>query len=218
MSLFKRHAGHDHGATSSTEASSTMHMAMDMASSTMDMMMSETSDAMDSMDSTHSMDSDMSMTMYFQKSYKDIPVVFENLKANTGGKAFGIFILLLFLGIATRGLEFLKNYLEQRVWKNENYINHFEPDTESDDKTDGIITQTVNTKKTNIPSSLVKNFIRLVLCFIPEMLGFALMLAAMSFTPIYFFAVVAGLSIGRFVFERLSDRLKLRPVANGFHC
>lgn len=213
MSFFKRHAGHDHGTTSST-ASSTMAMAMDMASSTMDMM-SETSDSMDSMDS---MDHDMSMAMYFQKSYKDIPVIFETLKANTGGKAFGIFILLLFVGIATRGIEFLKNYLEQRVWKNENYVSHFEPDTESDDKTDGVITQTVNTRKTNVPSSLVKNFIRLVLCFIPEMLGFALMLAAMSFTPLYFFAVVAGLSIGRFIFERLSDRLKLRPVVNGFHC
>lgn len=71
-----------------------------------------------------------------------------------------------------------------------------------------------------LASSLVRDAIRLILCILPDLFGFALMLAAMTYTLTYFFAVVLGLGIGRFTFERLSDRNNLKPSgSNGaFHC
>ena len=72
--------------------------------------------------------------------------------------------------------------------------------------------------KLPMASMLFRNTIRLVLCIIPELFGFALMLAAMTFSVLYFFAVVLGLGIGKFIFDRLSDRMNIRPSASILHC
>lgn len=203
-------------ASSSATATSTMAMGMNMpgmgSMSTMSLMPSSSDMAM-------GMDMDMSMEMFFVKSYNNIPVLFSSLKANTGAKAFGIFVLLFLIGIFTRGVEFLRTYLEQRVWRNVSYIG----DTvlSEDDVTSKISStseKSIQSKHMNSSSTLIRNFVRLVLCFVPEMFGFALMLAAMSFTPLYFFGAVAGLSVGRFIFERLSERVGLKVLSNGYHC
>jgi copper transporter 1 len=72
--------------------------------------------------------------------------------------------------------------------------------------------------KLPMASKLFRNIIRLALCILPELFGFALMLAAMTFSVLYFFAVVLGLGIGRFIFDRLSDRMNIRPSASILHC
>ncbi|CAH2350380.1 copper transport protein Ctr1p [[Candida] railenensis] len=67
-----------------------------------------------------------------------------------------------------------------------------------------------------LASSLFRDCIRIVLCIIPDMFSFALMLATMSFCLVYFFAVVIGLGLGRFYFEKLSMKHNLRAVTSGY--
>lgn len=225
-------------------ASSTMDMGM-AASSTMDMGASSTMD-MSSASSTmdmSSMDHSMgSMHMFFTTQYDDYPVLFKDLRANNAGQAFGIFLLLFVVAFLVRGIEFTRNYLEQVVWKNPSYVDCHPGQAEvtpkaanccSGDETDESTAKVdtrinevegahANARPSWLPlaSRLVRNAIRLALCILPDLFGFALMLAAMTYTLTYFFAVVLGLGIGRFFFERLSDRHNLKPVgANGaFHC
>lgn len=183
----------------SSMASSTMDM-MDMASSTMDMSL-ETG-----------MDMDMSMHMSFTTDYKDYPVLFSSLSAKNGGEAFGIFVLLFFIGFITKFFDFAKGYLEQRVWNRDSLSPVLESSSE-DEKDHTVATPT----KPNFTSRLIKDFIRLVLIFVPEMFGFALMLAAMTFSLVYFFAVVCGLSFGRLFFEKLGRKYRLSPGEDSSH-
>lgn len=200
------------------------HMTMDhmshLASSTMDMdsMSTGDMDGMGGMDM--GLDLDMVMYMYFFKQYKDVPVLFSELKANNGGQAFGIFLLLIVVGIVTRGFEFAKVYLETRVWHNPNYFvaaldGHLTPLNSTHKPSDDGNT-TVESKNLSTASLVMRNIIRFWLHFIPELLGFALMLAAMSFSVLYFFGVVLGLSFGRFLFDRLSSRYHI-PLNNELH-
>lgn len=222
MDFLKRHNGEDH-----STATTVMDMVMTTTSSMMASMTTETSGS-SSTSTSMDMDSSMSMHMYFTKAYADYPVLFSSLKAKNGGQAFGIFVLLFFLSFLTKGLEFLKNYLEQNVWNNPNYLipkqTTIIENCECDDDSEKLESPTPieDTHATGRPrnlslaSVLVRDIIRLILCFLPELLGYALMLATMSFTLVYFFAVVAGMTIGRFFFERLSDTMQVRPGANNF--
>lgn len=190
---------------------STMSMALSTATST------ATSDAMDM--------STTGMNMYLTSVYKNYPVLFETLKASNGAQAFGIFVLIFVVSFLSKGFEFLKIYLEQKVWKNPNYavtqITNIVEECEcGDDKEAGsqndVESLTRSANQLSFASVLIRDVIRLVLCFIPELLSYAMMLVAMSFSLIYFFAVVTGMAIGRFFFERLSDSLELRPGANNY--
>lgn len=215
-----------------------MSSMMDMASSTMSAMASSTGMAMDHDHGDSHDDMGMAaMHMYFTTQYKDYPVLFKTLTASNKGQAFGIFLLLFVVGFLTRGIEFMKNYLEQVVWKNPTYVEcHPGQETltqaetsdccgpvqtkklSSDSEAAAEITTTQPPPNLSVASSLFRNAIRLVLCILPDLFGFALMLAAMSYTLTYFFAVVLGLGVGRFVFERLSDRMNLKPVGPAMHC
>lgn len=195
---------------------STMDM---LALSTMIMASSTASSAgmdMSSMSST-------SMNMYLTSVYKNYPVLFKTLTATNGGQAFGIFLLIFVVSFLSKGFEFLKIYLEQKVWKNPNYAvtqitNIVEECGCDDDKMsesqNDVESLTRSKNQLPLASVLIRDFIRLVLCFIPEMLSYAMMLVAMSFSLLYFFAVVTGMTFGRFFFERLCDNLSLRPGAN----
>lgn len=245
--------------------SSSMDMgssSMAMASSTMDSMSHSTMGSM-SLSSSLMMDMDhsgMSMHMYFTTNYKDYPVLFKGLHAKNAGEAFGIFVLLFFVAFLVRGIEFARNYLEQRIWKNPSYLDchpgestgasnalmgsankapnsccggetEIESNNNSLQKSVSNLERNENVSgegphangyptKVPLASSLVRDAIRLILCILPDLFGFALMLACMTYTLTYFFAVVIGLGLGRFFFERLSDTYALKPVgANGaFHC
>mmetsp|Transcript_242 Transcript_242/g.223 ORF Transcript_242/g.223 Transcript_242/m.223 type:complete len:247 (+) Transcript_242:208-948(+) len=246
MSFIKRHdMAMDMGSMSMASATSSMDMGS--ATSSMDMG-SMSSSAMD----MGGMDME-SMHMYFVGDYLNYPVLFKNLKASNGGQAFGIFLLLLVVGIFVRGLDFANKYLEQVVWQNPNYVDACHTpspvsapaatggnccgDNIRNDTTGDSIRKTnssslavgqqereepyATSKTSNLPmaSILFRNIIRLALCILPELFGFALMLAAMSFSLLYFFAVVLGLGIGRFIFDRLSDRMHIRPNTSiGLHC
>ncbi|ODV97375.1 hypothetical protein PACTADRAFT_27149, partial [Pachysolen tannophilus NRRL Y-2460] len=51
---------------------------------------------------------------------------------------------------------------------------------------------------------LLKDIVRLLLAFVSAMFGYALMIAAMSFMLLYFFAVVLGIAFGEVFFNRLA--------------
>lgn len=208
--------------------------AMDMASTSLMAMASLVTSAvslstltadMDMDHMAHSMDS---MHMYFTKAYTDYPVLFSSLKASNGGQAFGIFVLIFVVSFLTKGLEFFKNYLEQRVWNNPNYLIPKQETTiieqcGCDDDMDKAGSADVSehstptgNKNLSLANTLVRDVIRLSLCFVVELLGYAMMLVAMTYTLVYFFAVVTGMTFGRFFFERLSDTMGIRPGANNF--
>lgn len=232
MHHVKRHM--DMASSSMGSMASMTHSMMDMASSTMGSM--STSTGMD-MDHDHGMDMEL-MHMYFTTQYKNYPVLFKTLTASNKGQAFGIFLLLFVVGFLTRGIEFVRNYLELVVWKNPTYVEcHPGQETltpvgsrsdccgpvqtnklSSDSEVAAEVTTNQTSPSLSFASSLFRNAIRLALCILPDLFGFALMLAAMSYTLTYFFAVVLGLGVGRFVFERLSDRMNLKPLGSTFHC
>lgn len=167
------------------------------------------------------------MNMYLTSNYDNYPVLFKNLSASNGGQAFGIFVLMFVVSFLTKGFEFLKNYLEQRVWNNPNYIIPQQTtiieecacdDSEKAASEQPVESATPTGRHTSLPlaSVLVRDFVRLILCFIPELLGYAMMLVAMTFSLVYFFAVVLGMTFGRFFFERLSDTMGVRPGSNNY--
>lgn len=60
-------------------------------------------------------------------------------------------------------------------------------------------------------TSVYRDLIRLVLTFVSVMLSYALMLAAMSFVLVYFFAIILGYSFGEIFFLRLSKVVNIDP-------
>lgn len=149
------------------------------------------------------------------------PVLFSTLSASNGGQAFGIFVLIFVVCFVSKGLEFLKNYLEVRVWNNPNYqaettiIEQCECD-EKDLEASVEQRQVATGDKLPLVKTLFRDFVRLLLCFLPELLSWAMMLVAMSFVLVYFFAVVTGMAFGRFFFENLSNRYNIRNGGNNF--
>ncbi|CCE81688.1 Piso0_002351 [Millerozyma farinosa CBS 7064] len=212
-------------------------------------------DSMGSMD--HHMGSmGMSMHVYLTTNYKDYPVLFRGLHASNGGEAFGIFLLLFFIGVLVRGIEFLRTYLEQVVWKNPTYVSCHPSGTirgadpailcsdtnqidegnccggnkdavydaaadkgeSADTFTHRIDSDQQQHTKLPLASMVVRSVIRLALCILPELFILALMLAAMSFAIVYFFAVALGLGIGKFMFDMITDAIQIKPVGrSGVH-
>lgn len=189
------------------------------------------------MSSLMDMMENMNMHMYFTTDWKNYPVLFKGLKAKNGGGAFGIFVLLFAAGFLTRGLNFLEVYLEQKVWKNPLYTacmvemnaSHSVSSSSEDDMKQSppsccggenveVALKKMMLSRPSLGAILLRDSVRLVLCIVPEILSFALMLASMSYTVLFFFAVVLGLGIGRFTFDRLGERLHTRPANNFLHC
>ena len=171
------------------------------------------------------------MHMFFTTNFENYPVLFKNLKATTKAEAFGIFVLLFVVAFLVRGFEFIRNYLEQSVWHNPVYNSCHNVDEkvapvgsccakgdESDVSADMEVAAP-QASKLPMASRFFRDTIRLILCILPDMFGYALMLVAMTYTLTYFFAVVVGSGSGRFFFERMSDRLNLRPTTGlSRHC
>ena len=274
MEFIKRHHDMDMGSSSSMAASVTsmvMDMAsstvMDMASSTvMDMASSTamdmaTSTAMDMATSTSSSMSGMkkmSMHMWLTAEFEGYPVLFKSLIANTKAQAFGIFVLLFVVAFLTRMLEFVRNYLEEIVWKNNNFLEseqgivqhnanlamvpsaaeplatccmnakengnfeeHFKSccsakkiNNDADSSIDKVNSPQIESIKPkgsiSLASTIMRDIIRLALCIIPDLLAYSLMLVAMTYTLVYFFAVVIGSGIGRFAAERTMEHFRIK--------
>lgn len=178
------------------------------------------------------------MHMYFTTQFKDYPVLFSSLSASNKAQAFGIFVLLFAVAFFTRSLEFLRNYLEARVWRNPAYEAPCKPgaalsapaaksccaDDVASSTNEKFSDNAVDREQTNPPAELplatrmFRDTIRLFLCVVPDILSYALMLAAMTYTLTYFFAIAVGSGVGRFAFERLSDRYRVSPGYFSSHC
>ncbi|ODV81811.1 Ctr-domain-containing protein [Suhomyces tanzawaensis NRRL Y-17324] len=232
----------DMGSMAMATASSTMDMGahhtsgMSMATSTG--MEGMHMGGMDGMDGMH---------MFFTTEFKNYPVLFSSLTASTKAQAFGIFVLFFFLAFVARGFEFLRMYLEQLVWKNPVYVECHPGDEANvispketanccggDDSDDSIKKpnsavfradsfehdkRDATNNLLSMASRVYRDIIRLVLCILPDLFGYSLMLVAMTYTLVYFFAVVIGSGVGRFFFERLSDKLNIKASTSfGRHC
>ena len=226
--------------TMSDMASHTMsdmasHTMSDMASMTMSSMPSST--GMGDMGGMHMGGHSMgghsmgAMHMYFTREFKNYPVLFLTLSAKNKAQAFGIFVFLFAMAFIARGFEFLKLYLENRVWKDHSNLpmvagvileessiekeNFKKVNFDENDKLD----HQSSKPPQGIVARVFRDIVLLILCFLPDLFGYALMLAAMTYTLTYFFGVVVGSACGRFFFEKLSRKLSLRPEGVfGRHC
>lgn len=174
------------------------------------------------------MDHDMmGMHMWFTTEFKDYPVLFKKLTALTKAEAFGIFVLLFVVAFIGRALEFLRTYLETRVWHNPVYVRTAAPAITAHHPFSDKDEEIVAAERTEVGLALLgaplvvlllfRDAVRLALLVLPELLSYALMLAVMTYTLTYFFAVVVGLGVGRFVFDKLSYRMGMKPV-NAVRC
>ncbi|CDR36932.1 CYFA0S01e05666g1_1 [Cyberlindnera fabianii] len=212
---------HHSGMASMTMSS--MDMASSSATASMDMSSSQSTDSSMGM----GMDMGMSMNSHLTTKYAGYPVVFETLQAASGGAAFGIFCVLFFSAFFFRGLSFLGAYIEQRVFVPTKLTEDAgSSSTEEEEiKCCGPATATEiglnqNTSDRSVlakffhvtPQSLYRDFVRLIIVFVSTMIGYALMLAAMSFVLLYFFAIVLGIAFGEIFFLRLSHAFGIRPA------
>ena len=218
------------------------------ASMTMDMS-SPTSSSGSSMDMSGGDDgsmSGMSMNSYFTTNYNDFPVVFKTLHAQTGGAAFGIFCVLFFCAFALRGLFFLSAFIEQRYFHNLSNAVYVQDDNCECGDEDEAKEEDITPPPTQIPqhlaapqlnlnqpigsilrqlflpslSEISKDIVRLVLAFVIAMFGYALMIAAMSYVLVYFFAICLGIAFGEVFFNRLSMIIginKNSAICGNFH-
>lgn len=229
------------GMTMGMSNSITTSSSMDMEMSGMSMQMMSTSTSstatststmdMSGMDMDSGNDSTMSMTMWMTTKYRDTPVFFRTLDAHSGAAAFGIFCVLFFCSFFFRGLIFLSSYLEQAVFHNYSNTIIVEEDCDcspDDDKqSPGPSTPAAPPFGEIIrklfwmgPRELMHDVIRLLLAFTIVMFGYAIMLAAMSFVILYFFAICLGLSFGEIFFNRLSIILNINKsfgACSGLH-
>lgn len=206
---------------SSSSASATTSMNMNMGSMTMSMPTSSSS-ATASMDMDMSSGDSMSMKMYMTTGYKGIPVFFKTLDAHSGGAAFGIFCVLFFACFAFRGLCFLSTYLEQKIFHNLSQSVVIEEDCEcapepkvAPEKTAG---QIIKKMFWMGPKELYRDVIRLILSFTIVMFGYVIMLAAMSFVVLYFFAICLGFAFAEIFFNRLAMLLEINKSAGSAGC
>ncbi|QLQ82476.1 hypothetical protein HG537_0H02380 [Torulaspora globosa] len=200
-------------------------MNMDMSSTTS--MASKTSSMpMASSTSANGTDSmsgmDMGMNYYLTPTYKHYPVLFHHLSADTRGKAFGIFLLIVAAAFVYKFLLFVSWCLEVHWFKRWNKTNKYSTlqvakETNNAGESGGkdyyddldLDVQTVP-KIPNFmfdvfsPSliDLFHDFIRALLTFTATMIIYMLMLAAMSFVLTYVFAVITGLTLAEVFFNR----------------
>lgn len=226
-------SGMDMSSSATSATSSTDMSGMDMSSSTSSSTSTSTStsDSMSSMDMSSDDDYSMSMTMWMTTTYKGTPVFFRTLDANSPGAAFGIFCVVFFSSFFFRGLLFLSSYLEQAVFHNYANTIVIEEDCECapSDKESPLAARTVKHPGFGTvikklfwmgPKELMHDIVRLLLSFTIVMFGYAIMLAAMSFVVLYFFAICLGLSFGEIFFNRLSIILNINKsfgACSGMH-
>lgn len=213
-------------AMSMTTASSSMTMSMPTASMASSSSSMSGMSGMSGMDTGNSSESSMSMGMnyYLTPTYKHYPVLFQHLSADSRGKAFGIFLLIVVAAFVYKFLLFVSWCLEVHWFKRWNKSNKYStlqvareasnPQAGSSGKdyyadNAQFEIQTVP-KLPNFmfdvlsPSliDLFHDFIRALLTFTATMIIYMLMLAAMSFVLTYVFAVITGLSLAEVFFNR----------------
>lgn len=210
--------------SSSMSGSMSMSMSMTMSMPTATASSSGGMSGMSGMDTGNSSDSsmDMGMNYYLTPTYKHYPVLFQHLVADSEGKAFGIFLLIVVAAFAYKFLLFVSWCLEVHWFKRWNKTNKYstlqgERNTNNGKSSDGkdyygdeILEMSTLPKIPNFmfdvfsPSliDLFHDFIRALLTFTSTMIIYMLMLAAMSFVLTYVFAVITGLALAEVFFNR----------------
>ncbi|KAG5355287.1 Copper transport protein [Yarrowia sp. C11] len=206
------HSGHDMAsmATSllSSAVSTAMHaMATGMDHSTMDHSTMDHS-TMDHSTMDHSMGGmdhgdggHMGMNMWLTTAWRDYPVLFKTMTASTGGKCFAIFCALFFTGMFHRGIALLRQTMEAK-WA--------QADREKI-KESGVPARTgLSGFFANI--NPVRDIIRVTVAFTYYMIGYALMLSAMSYVLVYFFAICLGLAFGEIFFNNVARTCQVAQI------
>lgn len=190
-----------------TSTSSSMTMSMSTATSSASAVTTTSSgmsgmSGMSSSSTSSTMDMDMSMNYYLTSKWENYPVLFSKLKANTRGKLFGIFLLLIVAAFVYKATGFALWYLELKWSK-----------VSGDNSSDLSEEEKLLKEKRGrsfvgeifLPSGydFVKDAVRAVLVFWSTLLAYMLMLAAMSFVLTYIFGIVLGLALFEVFFNRI---------------
>ncbi|CCH60340.1 hypothetical protein TBLA_0C05420 [Henningerozyma blattae CBS 6284] len=204
--------------THSMDMGSSMNMPMPMSMS-MSMPMGS---SMNMSGSGHGMmmGMDMEMNTYLTPRFRHYPVLFQHLSADTSGKAFGIWLLIVVTAFVYKLLLFTSWYLEIYWFKKWNKKN--------DERKNFVLnndTENNYLNLNNIPDSppnlfidifkpsfrtSTQDFIRCILGFAATMLIYMLMLVAMTFVLTYVFAVITGLSLSEVFFNKVKMALLKR--------
>lgn len=192
--------------SSMSMSSSSMSMSMSMPSSSMSMSMpsSNTSSMVMSTSTGMSMDDKM-MNSWLTPTYHNYPVLFQKLHANTSGKAFGIFLLIVVTAFVYKFLLYVSWCLEVHWFKKWTNVDGTEPKDVLADGTPQVLPKMPNFMFDLFCPSLkgiFHDFIRALLTFCSTMLIYMLMLVAMSFVLTYVFAVITGLALAEVFFNR----------------
>lgn len=195
-----------HSSMSMSMPSSSMSsgMSMSMPSSTVSMPSSNTSSMVMSTSTGMSMDDKM-MNSWLTPTYHNYPVLFQKLHANTSGKAFGIFLLIVVTAFVYKFLLYVSWCLEVHWFKKWTNADGPEPKDVLADGTSQVLPKMPNFMFDLFCPSLkgiFHDFIRALLTFCSTMLIYMLMLVAMSFVLTYVFAVITGLALAEVFFNR----------------
>lgn len=199
--------------------SSTMDMSMPMSTGSL---MASNGSMADTMAGMKMMK--MHMNMWLTPTYNDYPVLFQHLKANTSGKAFGIFLLIVVAAFFYKGITFTSWCLEVHWFKKWNKTSKFSsifPNKRNNMSDDAEIMNSDMTPAPKVPNVLLTfltpsftdlfhDFIRAILAFISTMIIYLLMLVAMTYVLTYVFAVITGLALAEVFFNRIKIILMRR--------
>ncbi|GAV47971.1 hypothetical protein ZYGR_0I02670 [Zygosaccharomyces rouxii] len=148
------------------------------------------------------------MNSWLTPTYQDYPVLFKGLHANSSGKQFGIFLLIVVTAFVYKFLNYLSWCLEVHWFKN--WSKSDAPQESKDVMSQGDEALGSLPKMPNFmfdlfcPSwmDLFHDFIRAILTFCSTMLIYMLMLVAMTYVLTYVFAVITGLALAEVFFNR----------------
>lgn len=151
---------------------------------------------------------DAMMNSWLTPTYHNYPVLFKGLHANSSGKQFGIFLLIVVTAFVYKFLNYLSWCLEVRWFKK--WSKSDAPQEYRDAASQGEEALGPLPKMPNFmfdlfcPSwrDLFHDFIRIILTFCSTMLIYMLMLVAMTYVITYVFAVITGLALAEVFFNR----------------
>ncbi|GAV52983.1 hypothetical protein ZYGR_0AI02650 [Zygosaccharomyces rouxii] len=152
--------------------------------------------------------SNMMMNSWLTPTYRDYPVLFKGLTANSSGKQFGIFLLIVVTAFVYKFLNYLSWCLEVHWFKNWSKSDAQQESRDAmsqGDEISGPLPKMPNFMfDLFCPSwmDLFHDFIRAILTFCSTMLIYMLMLVAMTFVITYVFAVITGLTLAEVFFNR----------------
>lgn len=150
----------------------------------------------------------MMMNSWLTPTYHNYPVLFKGLTANSSGKQFGIFLLIVVTAFVYKFLNYLSWCLEVHWFKNWSKSDAQQESRDvlsQSDEISGSLPKMPNFMfDLFCPSwmDLFHDFIRAILTFCSTMLIYMLMLVAMSFVITYVFAVITGLTLAEVFFNR----------------